>query len=347
MHTIKRWYLYSYISGPQLLICKSSFTATASLLCTTCFACLSQAAFRAFVVEGLRFHKEVSDYKWSMWAVVGLQILALLIGTLAIVCGWLSLTSEIRSPVLRTLKEDGVHSFYKLYLLVQRNWDVYFLSLDYPKVVRRIVRVLQIIINSLLFLISVFSACIDQVALSISLKTTACLGGGDERVPKLMKELRNEPVSDLSTGYLLQKSSRYMKMFYRETFRAAYALAPSTRSAALLVSAFDKAFETVEFIHEKTKPSSAVSKVKRNIAKDIWMSRSMNNHWFQKDFIKQLKVLEDNNPGSSLHCILGIVRKSELMRFAQQKFPTLLIPLASRDSTWKKSFMILCNWEGL
>ncbi|KAK9141194.1 hypothetical protein Scep_010875 [Stephania cephalantha] len=73
--------------------------------------------------------------------------------------------------------------------------------------------VITVAVNISMQITTVFSACIDQVALSISLKTTACLGGGDERVPKLMKELRNEPVSDLSTGYSLQKSSRDMKMF--------------------------------------------------------------------------------------------------------------------------------------
>ncbi|KAK9138702.1 hypothetical protein Sjap_009296 [Stephania japonica] len=367
MQTIKRWYLYSYMTSPQLLFCRVYFKAAVSLLCTTCFACLSQAVFRAYALEGLRFHKEVSDYKWSMWAVVGLQILAILIGTLTIVCRWISLTGEIRSPVLLTLNKDGVHNFYKLYLLMQRNWDIYYLSLDFPRVVSRTVRVLQNIINSLLFPISICSACIDKVALSISWKAMVCLkfsfgfvkcknqreNGDDERVPKLMKELGAEPVSDLSSGYLLQKSSRDMKMFIAkhsahpmhslEQFlgrthgstllkqiseggdelillvylvRMADALAPSTHSV-LLVSAFDEAFETIEFIQEKTKVSSALSKAKRNVAKDIWMSRNMNNHWFQKDFIKQLKV--DDNPGYCLHGILGIVQKSPLLRFAQQE----------------------------
>ncbi|KAK9138703.1 hypothetical protein Sjap_009297 [Stephania japonica] len=398
IQTIKRWYLYSYITSPQLLICKISFTATASLLCTTCFACLSQAVFRAYALEGLRFHKEVSDYKWSMWAVVGLQILAILIGTLAIVCRWLSLTGEIRSPVLLTLKEDGVHNFYKLYLLVQRNWDIYFLSLDFPRVVSQTVRVLQNMINSLLFPISICSACIDEVALSICRKVMACLefsfgimkcenkreNGDDERVPKLMKELGAEPVSDLSSGYLLQKSSKDMKMFIMkhsahpmhslEQFlgrthdstlleqisegsdelillvylvRIAEALAPSTRSA-LLVSAFDKTFETIEFIHEKTKPSSALSKVKRNIAKDIWKSRNMNNHWFQKDFIRQLQV--EGNPGSCLLRILEIVRKSELMRFAQQEVSDIVDIISNPRSMeelygiMEKLFVDLLYW---
>ncbi|KAK9081167.1 hypothetical protein Syun_030530 [Stephania yunnanensis] len=88
--------------------------------------------------------------------------------------------------------------------------------------------------------------------------------------------------------------------------RMAHLLAPLIPNDHSLVSALDQAFEVIVFIHENTKPTSVSSGLKVNCAKDIWMNRSINNHWFQNDFIKHL------NKGDTSHFldnVCGIVEK--------------------------------------
>ncbi|KAK9081272.1 hypothetical protein Syun_030635 [Stephania yunnanensis] len=70
--------------------------------------------------------------------------------------------------------------------------------------------------------------------------------------------------------------------------RMADSLASSLRIVPL-ASALDQAFEIIVFIHAKTITKSGSNAMKINVAKDIWMNKSNNNHWFQTDIIDPLK----------------------------------------------------------
>ncbi|KAK9081199.1 hypothetical protein Syun_030562 [Stephania yunnanensis] len=73
--------------------------------------------------------------------------------------------------------------------------------------------------------------------------------------------------------------------------------------AASMVCALDQAFETIVFVHEKTKILTASNYMKINVAKDIWMSRGIKNHWFQTDFFTIVKT-----KGSKINTVWDQVR---------------------------------------
>ncbi|KAK9081176.1 hypothetical protein Syun_030539 [Stephania yunnanensis] len=365
IRTLKRCYMFSYFTSPQLLFCRFSHVAAIGMLCTVCCVVLLQAMVRAYRLD--LGTKEVSDYKWSIWAVVGLQILTLNVGILAVVFRCIALASQMHSPLFSLLKETSIFYFYQIQLLIHRNWELYYRALNYLRVVFKIFRVSEHILWPMLVGVRIWAVCMDKPTVIMILAARDCFAWfviksgidfgfsncsrGDEGVVLgMLKKEFSDTVSELKSipdfysDHLLWKSYQDMEKCIKEhstnsmhclhkflgkphqsagllkqiskssdellilvcLARMAHLLAPLIPNDHSLVSALDQAFEVIVFIHENTKPTSVSSGLKVNCAKDIWMNRSINNHWFQNDFIKHL------NKGDTSHFldnVCGIVEK--------------------------------------
>ncbi|KAK9081247.1 hypothetical protein Syun_030610 [Stephania yunnanensis] len=227
IHSLKRCYIYSYITSPQLMFCRFSNSATAGVLSTICFVVLSEATIRAYRLEGLKsFHKElVSDYKWSIWGVVGMQIVTLIVGTFAIVFRCLALASQMHSLKFVALKQTSFLDFYKMFMFMQRNWNLYAKASKCSRVVFQSFEALQCILDSSLFLISFFASCMEKMTLIIlHAARKICFPSGISRKNKVdvgtivmlrrefVDELKNASVWDLFNDRLLWKSSHDMEI---------------------------------------------------------------------------------------------------------------------------------------
>ncbi|KAK9081268.1 hypothetical protein Syun_030631 [Stephania yunnanensis] len=163
VYTLKRCYVHSYITDPQLTLCRLSSSATVGVLCTICFAVLSEAAVRAFILDqGL---KGDSDYKWSIWVVVGLQLITLLVGTLANVCRGLALASQMHSFILIALTRHTFLESQRVFLLTHRNWNLYLKTLNRSRMVFQIFRTMENILDSLLFLMGIWAESVNKLIL--------------------------------------------------------------------------------------------------------------------------------------------------------------------------------------
>ncbi|KAK9081254.1 hypothetical protein Syun_030617 [Stephania yunnanensis] len=163
VYTLKRCYIHSYITDPQLALCRFSSSATVGVLCTICFAVLSETAIRAYSLDkGL---KGDSDYKWSIWVVVGLQMITLLVGALSIVCRCLALASQMHCLLLIGLKRLTFLESHNVFLLTHRNWNLYLKTLNHSRMVFQIFRTMENILDSSLFLTRIWVESVNKLTL--------------------------------------------------------------------------------------------------------------------------------------------------------------------------------------
>ncbi|KAK9159650.1 hypothetical protein Syun_005991 [Stephania yunnanensis] len=98
---LKSCYLCSYHSNPQLELCKDSDSIFIVMICLVSLIVLVQAAFRSFTHKGLMFScNGSSDYKWSIWIILGTQIATILIGSIG---AWFRLVT-----LMPHMKEDSL-----------------------------------------------------------------------------------------------------------------------------------------------------------------------------------------------------------------------------------------------
>ncbi|KAK9081361.1 hypothetical protein Syun_031140 [Stephania yunnanensis] len=351
IHTLKRCYIHSYITNPQLMLSRFAPSATVGMLCIISCVVLLESVFQTLSLD--RGTKEASDYKWSIWGVVWLQILTTVVGTSAVVFRSLTFARQMYSLLFMSLKRNTILECYSLFLLAQRNWTLYSRALNHSQILFQVFRALENILDSSLFLMRICADCVDKLIL-----TTICEIGDrfaqammksniiafsknkrrddddDEMMVMLRKEFDEglEGATSLSapnfySDYLLRKSIADMEMCINKhssfplhhllkflgkpaygsmellkqigqssdellllvcLVRIADSLVSSLQTASL-VCALDQAFEIIVFIHERTKVISASINMKINFAKDIWMSRSIKNHWFQTCVIEHFK----------------------------------------------------------
>ncbi|KAK9138326.1 hypothetical protein Sjap_008920 [Stephania japonica] len=378
IRTLKRCYMFSYITSSQLLFCRFSHTTTIGMLCTVCCVVLLQAMVRVYRLDlGM---KEGSDYKWSIWAVVGLQILTFVVGILAVVFRCIALASQMHSPLFSLFKETSIFYFYQIQLLIHRNWDMYGQASNYSRVVFKIFRVSQHALWSTLVGVRIWAVCMDKLSVIMLLAARDCFAWvmiksgvdfafsncsrGDDRVLGMLRKEFGDTGSELKSipnfysDHFLWKSNQEMEKCIKEhsknsmhclhkflgkphqsagllkqisktsdellllvcLARMAHLLASSILADSL-VSALDQAFEVIVFIHENTKTISISSGLKINIAKDIWMNRSITNHWFQNDFIKHLNK---GVPSPVLDHVCGIVDKYMQVSLMRQEVSDII-----------------------
>ncbi|KAK9138131.1 hypothetical protein Sjap_008725 [Stephania japonica] len=97
---------------PELVSCKYAHYPTMGILCATCFIVSSEATFRAALHQkiSLFFGQSISDYKWSMWVLVGTQILTILVGSVSIGLKSLFLARQMK-PFVLTDKYNDFRSY--------------------------------------------------------------------------------------------------------------------------------------------------------------------------------------------------------------------------------------------
>ncbi|KAK9137925.1 hypothetical protein Sjap_008519 [Stephania japonica] len=358
IHTLKRCYIHSYITEPQLMLCRFSQSTTVGILCTISFAVLFKAAIRAYCLDqGL---KGGSDYKWSVGTVVVLQILAALAGTLAVVFRCLALARQMQSFLLPALKNNTILECHTAFLFTHRNRSLYSETSNHSRVIFQIFRKLQNILYSSLFLMRLWADCVNMLILIVIKVVGDCIAwivrtaeiidfgiiqhkgvdGVCDNDDKIMVKLQQEfddggfykhksPIPDFYSNYLLRKSVMDMEMCIKKhsnypmhsvlkflgrsanhgsvellkqidktsdellllvcLIRIVDSLTPSFRTVSL-VCALDQVFDIIVFIHEKINTTSVSKTIKINVAKDIWMSKNIKNHWFQTDIIKCLEI---------------------------------------------------------
>ncbi|KAL5722120.1 hypothetical protein ACHQM5_005679 [Ranunculus cassubicifolius] len=84
---LKHCHFHSYFSNPQLRVCAFTHYATTGKGCTYAPLILLEAVIRTYIMD-LKFCQGISDYKWSVWVVLIIQILTIVIGSLAITFRW-------------------------------------------------------------------------------------------------------------------------------------------------------------------------------------------------------------------------------------------------------------------
>ncbi|KAK9140918.1 hypothetical protein Scep_010599 [Stephania cephalantha] len=96
MHRVKRWYMYSCVYNPQLLLCRVPPGVTAEIICVFCSIILLQAAYRLVDPNGnIKFCKGTSDYGWSMMVIIISQIVIVIVGSVTIIFRWVTLAANV------------------------------------------------------------------------------------------------------------------------------------------------------------------------------------------------------------------------------------------------------------
>ncbi|KAK9138307.1 hypothetical protein Sjap_008901 [Stephania japonica] len=240
VYTLKRCYIHSYITDPQLVLCRFSNSTTVGVLCTICFAVLSETAIRAYSLDkGL---KGDSDYKWSAWVVVGLQMFTLLVGTLAIVCRGLALASQMHSLLLIALKRSTLLESLNAFLLTHRNWNLYLKTLNHSRIIFQIFQIMENILDSSLFLVGIWVDSVNKLTLvairmardffALTMKKTRIIDGfrlskrrgviedlnDDDDDNKIILKLKKEFDDDGLDKYMSQIPNFYSEFLLRKGF---------------------------------------------------------------------------------------------------------------------------------
>lgn len=93
-------YKYCYHSNPQLVMSLDTICVFVGIVCLLCSVVLIQAAFRSLVYKQSVFCQGNSDYGWSMWEIVVVQILTVVLGGFVTVFRWLTLSKHMDSNIL-------------------------------------------------------------------------------------------------------------------------------------------------------------------------------------------------------------------------------------------------------
>ncbi|KAK9081282.1 hypothetical protein Syun_030645 [Stephania yunnanensis] len=161
---IMNYCVYSHSREPELVRCKLSHHPTMGLLCAICLVVLLEATFRALDWKKLAFSgQNASDYKWSMWFVVGTQIVTITIGCASIGFKCLVLGSQMKPFRFEVWK----HVDFLLYQRT-RSFVPYFQNSYLPKSLSRSCiletsQVLQDIVSFVQFAIDIGMDWIDQL----------------------------------------------------------------------------------------------------------------------------------------------------------------------------------------
>ncbi|KAK9140764.1 hypothetical protein Scep_010445 [Stephania cephalantha] len=161
---IMNYCVYSHSREPELLRCKLSHYPTMGLLCAICLVVLLEATFRALDWKKLAFSSQsASDYKWSMWFVVGTQIVTITIGCASIGFKCLVLGSQMKPFRFEVWK----HVDFLLYQQ-SRSFVPYFQNSYLPKSLSRSCiletsQVLQDTVSFVQFVIDIGMDWIDQL----------------------------------------------------------------------------------------------------------------------------------------------------------------------------------------
>ncbi|KAK9081242.1 hypothetical protein Syun_030605 [Stephania yunnanensis] len=163
VYALKRCYIHSYITDPQLALCRFTSNATVGVFCTICFGVLSKIAIQAYSLDkGL---KGDSNYKWSIWVVVGLRMITLLVGALTIVCRCLALASQMHCLLLIGLKRLTFLESHNVFLSTHRNWILYLKTLNHSRMVFQIFLTMENILDSSLFLTRIWVESVNKLTL--------------------------------------------------------------------------------------------------------------------------------------------------------------------------------------
>ncbi|KAK9141032.1 hypothetical protein Scep_010713 [Stephania cephalantha] len=97
LERLKLCYLCTFQSNPQFMFCRKLMCPSTSMLCAICSAVLLQAVFRSFASKELLFCEGISDYRWSMWAIVVSQTIAVLVGFLSTIIRLVTVADHVQS----------------------------------------------------------------------------------------------------------------------------------------------------------------------------------------------------------------------------------------------------------
>ncbi|KAK9138299.1 hypothetical protein Sjap_008893 [Stephania japonica] len=240
--TLKRCYTFSYVASPQLMFIRFSPSGAVAMLCTVCCSVLLEAAFRAYSLgQGM---KEASDYRWSIWAVVGLQIVTIIVGTFAVVLRCFAVSNQMHSLLLIALKKNSILECQNVFLLAMRNWSFLSGTLNCNlRVVFKFFRALEHIFDSFMFLLRLLADLINEFTVILARVVGDCftfatekasiIGLGfsnhkkgcdddDEMMGMLRKELDHSlecvisSIPNYYSDYLLRKSITDMEMCIKE-----------------------------------------------------------------------------------------------------------------------------------
>ncbi|KAK9160102.1 hypothetical protein Syun_006443 [Stephania yunnanensis] len=223
-------FLLGKLNVPELLSCKFAHYPTMGILCATCFIVSSEATFRAALHQKTTsfFGQSVTDYKWSMWVLVGTQIVTTLVGSVSIGLKSLFLARQMK-PFVFADKYNNVRSYQ-----LTRSFMPLFRSYYLPKslsgfCIPEISRGLQGVVSILQFIIDVGMEWTDQVLIFL---VAHVLGIFKNRNRNEMEEtefrgrfpnapLESFPVKDLSFNkwLLVQSSNNTELLIEKERLR--------------------------------------------------------------------------------------------------------------------------------
>ncbi|KAK9081261.1 hypothetical protein Syun_030624 [Stephania yunnanensis] len=276
IHTLKRCYIHSYTTNPQLMLSRFTPSATVGMLCIVSCVVLLESVLQTLSLD--RGTKEASDYKWSIWGVVWLQILTSVVGTSAVVFRSLTFARQVYCLLCIHFKWNTILEWYSLFLLGQRNWTLYSRAL-----LRKEFDELEGATP-----LSAPDFYSDYLLRKSIADMEMCINKHSSfPLHDLLKFLGKPAYGSMELLKQIGQSSDELLLLVC-LVRIADSLVPSLQTASL-VCALDQAFEIIVFIHERTKVISASINMKINFAKDIWMSRSIKNHWFQTCVIEHFK----------------------------------------------------------
>ncbi|KAK9152842.1 hypothetical protein Sjap_000322 [Stephania japonica] len=99
LRRLKVCFLYSYESNHQLRRCRKNICPATSALCSTCVVVLLKVILQSLVSKDLVFCQDISDYGWSMWTIVLIQIVAIIVGGSGTVIRVLAMANHLEKRI--------------------------------------------------------------------------------------------------------------------------------------------------------------------------------------------------------------------------------------------------------
>ncbi|KAK9152848.1 hypothetical protein Sjap_000328 [Stephania japonica] len=102
LQRLKVCFFYCYESNPQLRRSRNDVCPVTCALCVACIVVLLEVILQSLISKDLKFCKDLSDYGWSMRAIVFSQIVTILVGGLGAVIRFLSLSNHLQTMLVMT-----------------------------------------------------------------------------------------------------------------------------------------------------------------------------------------------------------------------------------------------------
>ncbi|KAK9138684.1 hypothetical protein Sjap_009278 [Stephania japonica] len=357
-YILQMCYLYSYSSDPQFhMICKTVYNVFVSMICTLCSVVIILSAVGSLVPKVSEpCAYGVSDYKWSMRAVVVSQLVTVIVaglGTFLRFLTWFILLPSrdfkayqeefkdtdyviLRNPILRSGIQDSCATVVKIVMNFFMKWIAFLVMFPYVVVLlslrnkyfKKKIRHDEDI-EKFKDLIENEKRGLEKWTLHEGVKDMKRWIEGNKpnslnHSKKILSKTPPTTVSHESLAHLLRKFCDSKRPGYEMSTLSLVLVAritdisvPSSLSGSLLLSSLSEIFEVIQFVDRKMSPAFE-NKKKTKLAEALLKSDKFSRHLLPKI----MKKLTMKMPESDSESDSQLAQAIEILRGLKRELPT-------------------------